>query len=64
MTEAEHNDSSLKWLTFFFVCFVMVMVGIGGFAILNYNVNAPEPAPSGGGHHGMLPQSIHVTSLA
>ncbi len=53
MSEGDHADSSLKWLSFFFVCFVIVMA-IGAFAIFTYNVNAPEPKPAGGGHHGML----------
>ena len=56
MTEGTHSDVSGKWLTFFFVCFILVMT-IGLFAIFTYNCNAPEAKPSGGGHGGMiLPQ--------
>lgn len=65
MSEGEHADSSLKWLTFFFVCFVMVMA-IGAFAIFTYNANAPEPKPAGGGHGMLLPEDINakLTQLA
>ncbi|MBX9770437.1 MAG: hypothetical protein K2X29_03655 [Candidatus Obscuribacterales bacterium] len=66
MSEGEHADSSLKWLTFFFVCFVLVQA-IGAFAIFTYNANAPEPKPAGGGHHGMMvPEDAHakLTQLA
>lgn len=53
MSESEnHSDSSHNWLTFFFVCFVIVQA-IGIWAIFSYNVNAPEPKPGGGGGHGM-----------
>jgi hypothetical protein len=56
MSDATHSDVSLKWLSFFFVCFILVIVGIGLTALCTYNVNAPEPKPSGG-HGGMiLPQ--------
>ena len=53
MAEASHSDSSISWLTFFFVCFVLVM-SIGAFAIVFYDANAPEPKPGGGGHGGMI----------
>ncbi|GEM_PF-430069 len=56
MAEETHGDLSLKWLTFFFVCFLLVMA-IGLVAVFTYNANAPEPKPGGGGHGGMiLPQ--------
>lgn len=57
MSEGTHSNVSLRWLTFFFVCFIMIIVGIGLTAVFTYNANAPEPKPSGGGHGGMiLPQ--------
>ena len=53
MADTPHSDSSTSWLTFFFVCFILTM-SIGAFAIFTYKVNAPEPEPGGGGHHGMV----------
>lgn len=41
------------FLVFFFCCFVIVMT-IGTVAIFTYDANAPEPAPSGGAHGGMI----------
>ncbi len=56
MSEGTHSDASKGWLTFFFVCFILVMA-IGLVAVFTYNVNAPETKPAGGGHGGMiLPQ--------
>lgn len=55
MTEGAHSDSSMSWLKFFFVCFIMTMA-IGLYAIFCYDANAPEKAPSGGGHGMILPQ--------
>lgn len=56
MSDGTHSDISLKWLTFFFVCFILIWT-ISLIAIFTYNANAPEPKPSGGGHGGMiLPQ--------
>jgi hypothetical protein len=55
MVEAgeSHFDWSRFFLIFFFICFVLVMT-IGIYAIFFYNANAPEPAPSGGAHSGMI----------
>lgn len=53
MSAEKHGDLSLKWLTFFFVCFMMVMA-IGLVAIATHNTNAPEPEPSSGGGHGSM----------
>lgn len=53
MSEEAHSDSSSRWLTFFFICFVIVQA-IGAFAIFTYNVNAPEAEPGKGGHGGMI----------
>jgi hypothetical protein len=47
---SEHKDPSRTWLVFFFVCFIVSVVGIGVWASMCYNVNAPEPAATGG--HG------------
>jgi cytochrome b subunit of formate dehydrogenase len=52
VSEDQHSNSSVKWLYFFFICFIVVMA-IGGFAIFTYNANAPEAAPSSA-HGGML----------
>lgn len=54
MSEEVHDTTSLKWLIFFFVCFVSIMA-IGGAAIFLYDVNAPEKKPAGGGHGMILP---------
>ena len=53
MAETSQFDWSKFFLVFFFFCFVIVMT-IGAVAIKTYDVNAPEPKPSGGAHGGML----------
>ncbi|HEY9867870.1 MAG TPA: hypothetical protein V6D08_01575 [Candidatus Obscuribacterales bacterium] len=53
MAEETHSDSSMAWLTFFFVCFILTMA-IGAFAIFMYDVNAPEATPGGAGGHGSM----------
>lgn len=52
---AEHSHPSDAWLWFFFVCFVITLVGIGLIAVFTYNVDAPEAAPASGGHGMILP---------
>lgn len=49
MSAPEHKDPNKAWLIFFFVCFIGVVVGIGVWAKLCYDANAPE-APVSGGH--------------
>ena len=56
MTTETHSKANEYWLMFFFVCFVIVLVGIGLVAAFTYDVNAPEKAPAGGGHGMILPQ--------
>jgi len=51
MSAPGHRDPAQGWLTFFFVCFAMVVFGIGVFAMSTYDVNAPEPTATGGGGH-------------
>lgn len=51
MSAPGHKDPAQGWLTFFFVCFAMVVFGIGVFAMSTYDVNAPEPTATGGGGH-------------
>lgn len=55
MSTAGHEDSSQKWLTFFFVCFAITVLGIGLYAIYAHN-NAPsaEEGKEPAGGHGML----------
>jgi hypothetical protein len=50
MSEAAESKVSVRWLVFFFICYVLIMA-IGGFAIFNYHCNEPEAAPAAGGHH-------------
>lgn len=45
-----HKDPSKGWLILFFVCFVITIVGIGCFAAMFYNVNAPEAGVEAGHH--------------
>ena len=52
MSEAEHHDSSHNWLTFFFVCFAITVLGIGLFAAWSSQQEKPAEEPAGG--HGML----------
>jgi len=55
MSKAEtHNDPSMKWLIFFFVCFGLSVFAIGVIALFTYKCNAPE-APASGGHGMILP---------
>ena len=57
MSEAKHEDASMKWLIFFLVVFTLTVFGIGFTAIFTYNANPPEPATQSGGHGSMiLPQ--------
>lgn len=51
MSAGEHNDPAKGWLIFFFVCFAIVIFGIGVFAKFTYDVNAPEPTAAAGGGH-------------
>ena len=44
----------MMWLTFFLVCFAIVVFGIGVWALFCYKVN-DTAAPSGGGHGMRLP---------
>ncbi|MBY0357998.1 MAG: hypothetical protein K2W82_08355 [Candidatus Obscuribacterales bacterium] len=53
MSDSGHHDAANTWLTFFIVCFFLVMA-IGIWAIFTYNANAPEPTPGGGGGHGYI----------
>lgn len=50
MSDATHNDSSPRWLIFFFVCFTIIQT-IGLIAIFTYDANAPEPAAASSGGH-------------
>jgi hypothetical protein len=51
MSVPGHRDPAQGWLIFFFVCFAMVVFGLGVFANFTYDVNAPDvPAAGGGGH--------------
>jgi hypothetical protein len=64
---AAANESSFDWsrffLVFFFICFILVML-IGMFAIFTYNVNAPQPAPGGPAHGGMIFPLTDIRQLA
>jgi hypothetical protein len=51
MSAESHKDPSMKWLTFFFVCFASSVLAIGVWACFCYDVNAPEPTAAAGGHH-------------
>lgn len=51
MSAPGHRDPAQGWLIFFFVCFAMVVFGIGVFAKFTYDVDAPEVTTSGGGGH-------------
>ena len=53
MSENPLSDSSVRWLIFFFICFIATDGHFGGFAIFTYNANAPEPKRSSA-HGGML----------
>lgn len=57
MTASEHQDPSNRWLIFFFVCFVLVLLGIVVFFARDIN-KQPEVNPNAGGAHGgmILPQ--------
>lgn len=55
MSESAHHDTSHNWLIFFFVCFGMVMLGIGIWAATNYKVDAVDQAEPAGGHGMILP---------
>ncbi len=49
MTESEHQqDTSLAWIKFFFICFFLVVFGIGIYAAFNYRVNAPTATQASG----------------
>lgn len=37
----EHHDTSKGWIKLFFVCFFLVVFGIGIFAAFTYNANPP-----------------------
>jgi len=51
MSAPGHRDPAQGWLIFFFVCFAMVVFGLGIFAKFTYDVDAPDvPAAGGGGH--------------
>lgn len=56
MSDSEHQDPSTGWLTFFFVCFAITVLGLGLYALyagMTEDKNAPvEPA---GGHGMILP---------
>ena len=52
MSESEHHDSSHNWLTFFFVCFAITVLGIGLYAAWASQQPKPAEEPSGG--HGMI----------
>jgi hypothetical protein len=56
MTTETHSKANEIWLIFFFICFVIVLVGIGLLAVCTYNVNAPEGKPAAGEHGMLLPQ--------
>ncbi len=51
MSAPGHRDPAHGWLIFFFVCFAMVVFGIGVFTSMTYDVNAPEPTAGAGGGH-------------
>lgn len=53
MSGEGHDNSSQRWLIFFFICFMCIMA-IGISAIFLYHVNAPEKKPATGGGHGMI----------
>jgi hypothetical protein len=53
MSGETHSDPSKNWLIFFFICFFLTVFGIGLWAKLFYNANAPVPKASGG-HGGMI----------
>lgn len=57
MTENEHSDVSGAWLIFFFVCFGIVVLGIGVYTAINSSTNPPETKPSGGHSRLTLPQN-------
>lgn len=50
MSSEPHNDPSVKWLTFFFVCFASSVLAIGVYAAFCYKVDAPEPVAAAGHH--------------
>lgn len=55
MSDSEHKDSSQDWLTFFFVCFAITVLGIGLFAVyLHMNASDEEGAAEPSGAHGMI----------
>ena len=55
MSNTGHDDPSHKWLTFFFVCFAITVLGIGLFAVyLFYNSPKTEEGKEPSGGHGMI----------
>ena len=55
MSDSEHQDSSQQWLTFFFVCFAITVLGIGFFGIyLTVNASDEEGKAEPSGGHGMI----------
>ena len=57
MSDSEHQDSSHNWLTFFFVCFAITVLGIGLFGIyITTNASDEEGKAEPSGGHGMILQ--------
>lgn len=55
MSDSEHQDSSHNWLTFFFVCFAITVLGIALFGIyLHGNSTGEEGKAEPSGGHGMV----------
>ncbi len=42
------QDTSLGWIKFFFICFFLVVFGIGIYAAFNYKANPPVQTQSSG----------------
>ena len=70
MSEAHHKDPSKRWLVFFFVCFALVVFGIGFYNSITYkadsdNPNQPLPATDGTAKKGMMlpEQAPHAISI-
>ncbi len=53
MSQEAHNDPSMFWLKFFFICFAGTVLAIGVWAAWpgNYDPNYEPKVTAGGGHH-------------